>query len=173
MVILSSILTGASGMNMFAGSPPNRSSRLYKALVETELAAGVSGSLWPMLDPYLYGVSATVRAGRTLEELEAALDAEMERIVQEPISEEEVNRAIKQARAQFAYSSESVTNQGFWLGFSAIVADTDWYESFLDTLSAVSVEDVHRVANAFLTRRNRTVGHYVPLGLPGQAGPTG
>lgn len=173
MVILSSILTGASGMNVFAGSPPNRSSRLYKALVETELAASVSGSLWPMLDPYLYSVSATVRAGRALEEVEAALDVEMERILQEPISEEEVNRAIKQARAQFAYSSESVTNQGFWLGFSAIVADTDWYESFLDTLSAVTMEDVHRVANIYLPRRNRTVGHYVPLGLAGQAGPTG
>jgi len=59
MAILSTVLTGASGMNAFSSSPPNRSSRLYRALVETGLAAGVSGSLWPMLDPYLYGISAT------------------------------------------------------------------------------------------------------------------
>ena len=62
MTVLSTILTGASGMNLFAGAPPNRSSRLYKALVETGLAAGVSGSLMPMLDPSLYSISATRRS---------------------------------------------------------------------------------------------------------------
>ena len=164
-VILATILTGSNGMNVFAPAPPNRSSRLYRALVETELAAGVSGSLWPMLDPYLYNIVATVRSGRSLEEVETALDVEMERTLQEPISEDELSRAIKQASAQFAYSSESVTNQGFWLGYSAIVADIGWFDSFLDKLKAVTVEDVQRVANAYLPRRNRPLGHYLPQGL--------
>jgi zinc protease len=115
-----------------------------------------------MLDPFLYSISATVRAGQSLEEVEAALDAELDRIRHEPISEGEVNTAIKQASAQFAYSSESVTNQGFWLGLSAVVADTSWFESFLDQLTAVSVDDVQRVADEYLPRRNRTIGHYVP-----------
>ncbi len=162
MVVLSSILTGASGMNVFAGSPPNRSSRLYRALVETELAAGVSGSLWPMLDPYLYNITATVRTGRSPAEVEAALDAEVDRVLQGAISPEEVQTAIKQARAQFAYSSESVTNRGFWLGLSSIVADTDWFAAYLDRLAAVTVEDVRRAAETYLVRRNRTVGHYIP-----------
>ena len=165
MIILSTVLAGASGMNLFAPSPPNRSSRLYKALVETELAAGVSGDVAPMLDPHLFGVSATVRAGRSPDEVETVLDAEMERILREPITEEELHTAIKQAKAQFAYSSESVTNQGYWLGYSAVVADTDWFETFIDRLAAVTVEDVHRVANTYLLRRNRTVGHYVPQEL--------
>lgn len=165
MVVLTAILSGPTGMNLFAGSPPNRSSRLYKALVETGLAAGVSGSMPPMLDPYLYSVVATVRSGQTLEDVEAALDAELERVLTEPISSAELQTAIKQAKAQFAYSSESVTNQGFWLGYSAIVADTEWFHSFLDHLAAVTVEDVLRVANLYLPRRNRVVGHYVPQGL--------
>ena len=165
MVILSTVLTGASGMNLFAPPPPNRSSRLYRALVETELAAAVSGALSPMLDPFLYSISATVRAGRGLEEVEAALDREMDRVVREPISTEELRTAIKQAKAQFAYSSESVTNQGFWLGLSSIVVNTDWFETFVDRLEAITVEDVQRAANTYLVRRNRTVGHYVPQGL--------
>ncbi len=164
MLVASSILTGASGMNLFAPGPPNRSSRLYKALVETGLAAGVSGSLPAMLDPFLYDVTITVRTGRTLGEVEAALDAEIDRIAREPIAGQELHTAIKQARAQFAYSSESVTNQGFWLGYSSVVADTGWFESFLDRLDAVTVDDVGRVAEAYLARRNRTVGHYVPQG---------
>jgi zinc protease len=166
MTILTAILTGASGMNLFAPSPPNRSSRLYKALVETELAAGVGGSLSPMLDPFLYTISATARTDRSLNGVEAALDAEIVRILEEPVVEDELQTAIKQAKAQFAYSSESVTNQGFWLGFSSIVADSDWFESFVDRLAAVTIEDVHRVANTYLSQRNRTVGHYLPQGLP-------
>lgn len=165
MTVLSTVLTGVPAMSLTAAPPPNRSSRLYKALVETELAAGVSGSLPPMLDPFLYDVTATVRAGRSPAEVEAALDAEMERMLQ-PISEEELHTAIKQARAQFAYSSESVTNQGYWLGYSSIVADTDWFTGYLQRLEAVTVEDVQRVATAVLSRRNRTVGHYLPPGLP-------
>lgn len=165
MVVLSTILTGASGMNLFAAPPPNRSSRLYKALVETGLAASVSGSLSSVLDPYLYDISATVRSGQTLDKVEEALNAEIERILQEPISEQALNTAIKQSKAQFAYSSESVTNQGFWLGYSSIFADTDWFESYLDNLSAVTVDDVSRAASTYLTRRNRTVGHYIPQGF--------
>jgi zinc protease len=164
MAVLSTVLTGATGMNLFAPGPPNRSSRLYRALVATGLAAGVSGSLFPMLDPFLYSISATVRSGQSLEEVEQALDAELDAIRQEPISEDEVSTAIKQARAQFAYSSESVTNQGFWLGLSAVVADTGWFESFLDRLEAVTTDEVHRVANDYLPRRNRTIGHYLPTG---------
>jgi zinc protease len=173
MAVLSAILTGASGMNLFAPAPPNRSSRLYKALVETGLAAGVSGSLPAMLDPYLYGISATARAGQGLDEVEAALNDEIDRILQQPISGDELQTAIKQAKAQFAYSSESVTNQGFWLGFSSVVADVDWFESFVDSLAAVTVADVQRVAQTHLLPRNRTVGHYLPQGSGAEANQTG
>jgi zinc protease len=167
MVVLSTVLTGASGMNMFASDPPNRSSRLYRALVQTGLAAGISGDLPALLDPYLYSLSATARAGRTLDDVEAALDAEIERALAEPISQGELDTAIKQAKAQFAYSSESVTNQGFWLGYSSVVADVAWFQTFIDRLQAVTLEDVHRVTQTYLTRRNRTVGRYVPQGNGG------
>ena len=127
--------------------------------------ACVSGSLPAMLDPFLYDVTVTARTGRTIGEVETALDAEIDRIAREPISGQELRAAVKQAQAQFAYSSESVTNQGFWLGYSSVVADTGWFESFLDRLSAVTVDDVARVAKAYLARRNRIVGHYIPQGV--------
>ena len=165
LMVLATILTGAPALTIFGGGPPNRSSRLYKALVDTGLAAGVSGSLYPMQDPFLYDVSATVRAGRTPAEVEAALDAELERAAGQPIPAGELLTAVKQAKAQFAYSSESVTNQGFWLGWSSVVADTGWFESFVERLSAVTVDDVRRSAQTILARRNRTVGHYLPQGL--------
>jgi zinc protease len=162
LVVLDAILSGASGLSMFGGGGTNASSRLYKALVDTELAVDVSSGLAATVDPYLYSLSATVRAGHTPAEVEAALDVELGRVVNEPVSESEVAKAIKQAKAQFAYGSESVTNQGFWYGFSEVFADYTWFESYLDRLAAVTVDDVQRVAKTCLTRSHRTVGWYVP-----------
>jgi len=162
LVVLDTILAGASSLAIFGGGMSNASSRLYRALVDTELAADVSGGLGTTVDPFLYSISATVRTGRTPAEVEAALEAELARAVAEPVTEQEVAKAIKQARAQFAYGSESVTNQGFWYGFSEVFADYTWFESYLDRLVAVTVDDVQRVAKTYLTKSNRTVGWYIP-----------
>lgn len=161
---LDAVLSGVRSLSPFGGGGSNKSSRLYKALVETELAATASGDLPQTLDPFLYAISATVRAGRTPQEVEDAIWAELQRIVREPISQEEMDKAIKQARAQFAYSSESVTSQGFWLGFSELLGDQDWHPRFVDRLTSVTIEDIKRVATQYLTRRNLTVGWYVPVG---------
>ncbi len=150
LVILDTILGGAKGMSLWGGGTSNRSSRLYKALVETELTSDADCAISSTIDPYLFSFSTTIRQGRTLGEVEAALLAEIQRMVDEPISHAELQRAIKQTRAQFAYSSESVTDQGYWLGFSELASDISWFESFLERLSAVTVEDVHRVAQTYL-----------------------
>ena len=163
LTTLDAALTGASGLTFFGGGLTNKSSRLYKALVATELAAAVSGALIPTIDPFVYGISVTVRAGHTPAEVEEALEAELARVVAEPVTQEELAKAIKQAKAQFAYSSESVTGQALWLGFSEIFADYTWFETYIANLSAVTVEDVQRVAQMVLKRSNRAVGWYVPL----------
>jgi zinc protease len=55
-----------------------------------------------------------------------------------------------------------VTNQAFWLGFTEIFATYEWFDHYLDRLAAVSVADVQRVAQKYLARTNRTVGHFIP-----------
>jgi zinc protease len=162
VTVLDAILTGASGLAIFGGGTTNKSSRLYKALVASELATAISGSLVPTIDPFVYGLSAVVRTGRTPAEVEEALDAELARLVAEPVTPEELVKAIKQTKAQFAYSSESVTGQALWMGFSEIFADYTWFEDYIAKLSAVTVEDVQCAAQRYLKQSNRTVGWYVP-----------
>lgn len=162
LVVLDTVLTGASGMTLFGGGGTNKSSRLYRALVDTELATQVSGSLVPTVDPFVYSITATVRAGHTPAEVEERLREELEKARREAITEEELSKAIKQAKAQFAYSSESVTGQAFWLGWSEVFADYTWFENYLDRLGAVTPEDVRRVAEEYLRRSNSTVGWYIP-----------
>jgi zinc protease len=164
LTVLGSILLGASGMSLLGGGGSNRSSRLYKALVETDLAANVGGGTTPMVDPTLYSITATVRSGRTLAEVEAALDAEIDALFDgRPVTEQELEKAIKRSKAAFAFNSESVTNQGFWLGFSELTTGSyRWFQDYIENLEQVTLEDVRRVAGGLFDRRKRTIGWYVP-----------
>jgi zinc protease len=162
LAVLNAILTGASAMTFRGGGLTNKSCRLYRALVAEQLAVSISGSLLPTVDPFLYTLSAIVRPDRTPMEVEEALDAEIARVKEGAVTQREVDKAIKQAKAQFAYSSESVTGQAMWLGFSEIFADYAWSERYIENLSAVTVQDVQAVAEDVLSPSNRTVGWYVP-----------
>jgi zinc protease len=166
LTVVDSILAGASSLNfMSTAQTSNKTSRLYKALVETELAAGIGGGMIATIDPYLYSITAVVRDGKTPQEVEAALDVEIERMASGEISEREFEKARKQAKALFAYDSESVSSQGFWLGFSeTLVGDHAWFDNYLDRLMAVTLDDVRRVAADVFQKNRRTVGWYVPTG---------
>ncbi|MDH3943547.1 MAG: insulinase family protein [Anaerolineae bacterium] len=162
--VLESLLTGPSSLNLFGGGISNKTSRLYRALVEAELAVSVGGSLQATIDPFLFSVTATVHPERDAEDIISVLDAEIERALQEPPTNGELARAVKQARALFAYGSESITNQAFWLGFVEMFADYEWFLNYLDRLAAVTPEDVQRVAQTYLVPQNRVLGIYLPTG---------
>jgi zinc protease len=162
LAVLGSVLVGASSFNFFSGGISNKTSRLYRALVEGEVAASVRGGLAATVDPYLYTLHITVRPDKTVEQALQMLDRELERVLEAPIETWEMEKAVKQARALFAYSSESVTNQAFWLGFSEMFAGLEWFESYLDRLEGVTADDVWECAQRYLQPSQRTVGYYRP-----------
>ena len=148
---------------MFGGGISNKTSRLYRSLVDKELAVSVSGGAAATIDPFLYYVTITVHPQRKPEEALAALDLEIERIQNELVTKVEIARAIKQARAIFAYGSENITNQAFWLGYAEMFADYNWFLTYLDKLAKVTPKEVRRVAGEYLRPQNRVVGTYIPL----------
>lgn len=163
LVLLNAAFAGGSSLGFFAGAGSNKSSRLYKALVAADLAASASGSMAPTIDPFLYRISAVARPGRSLSEIEEALDAALAQLAEEPVQQGELEKALKRAKAQFVMASESVTGQGQMIGMSEMVAgDYGWFENTLEQLAAVRPEDVERVRRQYLRPENRTVGWYVP-----------
>ncbi|HEX6385758.1 MAG TPA: pitrilysin family protein [Anaerolineae bacterium] len=163
MVLLNAAFSGGSSLGLFGEGGSNKSSRLYKALVITELAAGAYGGLAPTIDPFLYTINAVVRAGRELAEVEDALEAELARLSVEPISQLELDKALKRAKAEFVMAGESITGQAQLLSLSeAVVGDYRWFETVLDRLNAITLEDVERVRQEYLRKKNRVVGWYEP-----------
>lgn len=167
--VVDSLLTGPTSLNMFGGGGvSNKTSRLYRALVEKEYVVGVGGGLQATLDPYLYDISMTVRPGHTQTEVMAVYEDEIHRLQDQTVSEEEIARAIKQARALFAYGSENITNQAFWLGYAEMFATYDWFVNYLDHLARVTPQDVQRIARTYLVPESRVIGTYIPTGVEGE-----
>ena len=162
VIVMDSVLGGAKGMGIFGGSANNRSNRLYRALVETQLAVDVNSSYGPTIDPGLFTISATLAPDTEHQQVEDAVWDEIEKIQREGVTPAELRKAIQQTRAQFAYSSESTTYQAYWLGFSEVVTSLPWLESWMTRLAAVTSADVQRVAHHYFRRDGQTVGWYVP-----------
>jgi zinc protease len=164
LVVLSSVLGGASSPIAWGGARGlGRSSRLYRALIDGEIATSVSASYELTLDPYLFAFDATLREGVEPARAEAALLGEIEKIQRDGVPRDELERTRRQLHAQVVYSLEGVTNQGFALGFMDLVArDAAAWEMFPEALQQVTAEDVQRVAQTYLVERQRTAGWFVP-----------
>lgn len=161
VMMLAGVLSGSSGLAMGRTSP-GRSSRLYRALVDKALSADIGCFYRPMLDPYLFEISATARPGVPLEKIERAVLEQVERIASHPVTDQEFARVLKQTRAQYVYAEDGVGNHGYRLGMLDVVASWRMYETFLENLEQVTKADVQRVAEKYLAENNRTVGWFIP-----------
>lgn len=139
-----------------------RTSRLYRRLVEDEkLALGVQalngfpGTRYPGL----FLTLAVPNQGITLEEVEKAIDEEIEKVKNGDITREELDRALTNARASKVRSLNN--NMGLALNLAETHAQQgNWRKTFtyLDELEKVTLEDLQRVAQTYFVKKNRTVG---------------
>lgn len=153
-------------LNQVLQSEPN--GRLYKALVETELASSVFGIAFNWHDPGVLVALAQTEPGK----VEAARDAminTLEKLSEKPITAEEVDRA----KRQLLQRQERVlaNSQQFAIELSNWAGCGDWRLFFLhrDRLEAADASDVNAAADKYLIASNRTVGVYIPTEKPERA----
>ena len=164
VLILDAVLTGAKGLSLwasFSSAPPQRSARLYRALVEGRLASSVAGALLPTEEPFLYSVSATATEGTSLEALEHAAVAVLDQVARDGITDVELARAKSQLRARMVFEADSVTNLGHQIGFFETVASADFHRGLPARIAGTTVEEVGSAATRLL-RAARPDGGMVP-----------
>ena len=161
LALFDSVLSGPSSLNMFGkGHISNRTSRLYRSLVRTGKAAGMGGGYVTTIDPYLYNISAYMAPGKTPGEAIETINREIADIARNGVTDDELKKARKQAKAMFAYSCENITNQAYWLGYSSMFADPGWYENYLQNLEKVTAEDISRIACKYFSPDHCVSGIY-------------
>ncbi len=165
MLVLDAVLTGAKGINLwssFRTPPPQRSARLYRALVEAGLASSVGGGALPTEHPFLYLISATAMDGIDLGGVEAGADTVLDDVAKNGVTDAEVVKARNQLRARLVFENDSVTNLGHQIGYFETVATSDIYQCAPARIAAVTRDEVDRVAARYLRRDKRTVGWFKP-----------
>jgi zinc protease len=163
LMVLDSLLTGPTSLSMFGGgSISNKTSRLYKRLVENDLSVSVSGGLQATIDPFLYDILAISVPDKGVRNIINTITEEIDRIQNNSVTQAEIDRAIKQAKALFAYGSESITNQAFWLGYASMFADYSWFDDFIIKLEGITKEHIQSAARKYLDSEHRIIGIYYP-----------
>ncbi|MEB3294498.1 MAG: pitrilysin family protein [Synechococcales bacterium] len=143
-----------------------RTSRLYKSLVvDQRIALSVEGfNGFPGFKyPNLIMFYALTAPGKTIEAVQTALQAEIERLKQEPVSQVDLDRIKTQARAALLRSLRS--NMGMAQALLEYeVKMGSWRNLFqqVDAIAAITPGDIQRVARKTFTPENRTIGRLLP-----------
>ncbi|MBM3740534.1 MAG: insulinase family protein [Acidobacteria bacterium] len=144
-----------------------RSSRLNDRLVNQQKIAvaaggfpGFPGDKYPALFLFL----AIPAPGKTNQDIEKSMLAEVEKLKTEPVTGDELEGVKNRRRSGLIATLGSNTAIGPELAKWQMVTG-DWRNvfRFLDKLAAVTPADIQRIAKATFTESNRTVGYLEPI----------
>jgi zinc protease len=148
--------------------------RFARELVrEKRIAANIDTGYSPLgRAPSLFTIDGTPAPGRTIEELEQALRAQVARLRDELVSEAELQRIKAQVVASDVYARDSVHYQAMRLGQIAIFGlDLNLPERYIERIKAVTAGQVQAVARKYLVDKNLTVTVLDPLPMQPGAKP--
>jgi predicted Zn-dependent peptidase len=136
-----------------------QSSRLYQKLVkEKEMLTNVGGFMDEKRGVGALYSNATLRPNVKTEDVEAAIYAEIDRLKKEPIADWELQKAKNTTRRNFVNNLQSSLIRAVTIGqYTVYYDEPGLINARLDKVSAVTKEDVQRVANKYLLDTNRTV----------------
>ncbi|HEX4935382.1 MAG TPA: insulinase family protein, partial [Gemmatimonadaceae bacterium] len=144
-----------------------QSSRIYRSLVyDKQVAVAAFGQGNLIEDPNLFYAVAIVQPGRSPEEAEEALVAEIERLKREPISEAELQQAKNQFARDYIIGRESNQQKATHLAHAIVLhnGDVTTADGEFDIFMNVTVADVQRVAQKYFTPETRLTLTIMPRG---------
>jgi zinc protease len=150
-----------------------QSSRLYRSLVyERQLAQSARSSDFGQEDAGIFAVQAIVASGKSIDETEAALAAEIARLRDQPVSQAELDEARNEITSETLFGRETPEGRAFELGQSLTTADDPrWGDRLLAGVRRVTPADIQRVARTYFADNRRVSLRYLdesqrPAGTP-------
>jgi zinc protease len=155
----------------------SKNARLYRRLVyEERVAVDVSAHQNSRELSSFFLIAATAAPGRTLSEVTALLDAELQHLAEEGPDDDEMERVSAQAEAQFIYRLQTVGGFGGKSdqlnAYNILKGDPGYFEQDLGRYRAATQQSIGEAARTFLRADRRVALSVVPRGhtalaLPG------
>jgi zinc protease len=136
-----------------------RSSRLYEAIVrQKELSTGVFAGPSQQRGVGLFRFQGTLAPGKSMDDLEAAIWEEVEKVKKGPIADFEIEKARNAARRSLVGTLQSSLSRAIVMAENALFFnDPGRINMRPQRIAAVTAADVQRVANQYLVPESRTV----------------
>ncbi len=135
------------------------SSRLYKNLVDKQLATSIYADSPQTLDPYLFMLYAIASKNVSAEQVEKALIAQVNDIIKNGVSEKELQKAKNNRTVGFNRDMATINGKANTIGtYETFFGDYHKLFAATDSYNNVTVADIQRVAKTYLVKKNRTVG---------------
>ena len=141
-------------------------SRLYQSLVVDQKLALNSGSAYSGVawDSTRFVIYARPRPGVSVADVEAAVDAELVRLIEDGVTDEELERAKFGTLSLAVYSRDNLSTLARIVGVSLTAGATvDRIEAWPEVVKGVTVEDVVAAARAVLVLERSVTGMLLPL----------
>ena len=137
-------------------------SRLYQALIETQMAVDVGAQAYQFVDPGLFSIDLTLTPGVRHEDAEKVVIEVLGRLKSEPLTEKELKKAQNIITTQMIFLRDSPFGVVSVLGESEGASDWKLYVDLPRMVTEVTADDILRVANTYFNDDNRTVGYFIP-----------
>jgi zinc protease len=141
------------------------SARFYHTLVLEKQAALNAGAFYSpdAVDLATFGFYATPRKGVAIADLEAALEAEVKKVLTDGLSAEEVDRAKRHMQSQAIYARDSLEGPARVIGSGLASGRTlDEVETWPARIGRVTVDEVNAAARLVLHDETAVTGVLLP-----------
>ena len=141
-----------------------RASRLYQELVtKREACTELRGWVSTFRDPGLYEMYFTARPGVTRADVLARVDAELTRVRDEVVTDEELVRAKARLELGLVQSLETASGKAEQIGFNdTVLGDPAAAFRRLEAYRRVTSGEIRTAARRYLTLDARTIIHVLP-----------
>jgi zinc protease len=139
-------------------------SRLYRALVVEQGVALHAGAYYSgtALDYGRFGVFGTPKPGKTLHDVEAAIDAVLTDVSEHGVTADEVDLAKNRLIADAVYAHDNQATLARWYGEALATGQTvDMVRDWPDAIRAVTADSVRDAARTWLNRKASVTGYLV------------
>src|SRR5436305_1052731 len=138
---------------------------LGAASLDDQIATDVAAYVLPTEAAGMLMLQATAKEGISIDEVEKAIDAEIERIAGGGVTEEELVRAKTRSEVEFAHQIENYDTRADVLGTMATYfGDATMTQRWLEPYEAAEAADIARMTATRLGQDDRVTIHFLPEG---------
>jgi predicted Zn-dependent peptidase len=138
------------------------SSRLFQALVkEQKLFSNIECYHFGTVDSGLLTIEGKLVKGVKIEDAEAAINIELEKMKQSRVSEDELQKVKNKTESMIAFEDMSVMNRANSLAFYELLGDAKLMNTELDRYNKVTVDEVQQLCKEIFREENCSTLHYL------------